>query len=166
MGSEQTAAAEGQVGAFRPDPMAMIPFGSYNIGDYFAHWLKIGSTPNAQLPKIFFVNFFQKQQGKFVWPGFGENSRLIKWVCERVDGTGRGVDSPIGVLPQIGGEGGLDVSGLGLSEADLAQLFKVEKAEWQTEVKSYKASLKGFGPRVPSKLFKQLEELERNIEKL
>ncbi|KAH9259822.1 hypothetical protein BASA81_002248 [Batrachochytrium salamandrivorans] len=166
MGSEQTAAAEGQVGAFRPDPMAMIPFGSYNIGDYFQHWLNIGQKQGAVLPKIFFVNFFKKQNGQFIWPGFGENSRLIKWVCERTEGTGKGVESPIGILPQVGGEGGLDVSGLKLDDATIKELFKIEKKEWLQEVESYKKSLSGFGARVPKRLFAQLDILETNIKKL
>lgn len=168
MGSEQTAAAEGQIGSFRPDPMAMIPFGSYNIGDYFQHWLNIGAKQGAQLPKIFFVNFFKKENGtgKFIWPGFGENSRLIKWVCDRVDGTGKGRESPIGILPEIGGPGGLDISGLNLDKKTVDELFKIEKKEWLQEVATYRKSLSSFGPRVPKKLFAQLDKLEQNINKL
>ena len=168
MGSEQTAAAEGQVGSFRPDPMAMIPFGSYNIGDYFQHWLNIGAKQGAVLPKIFFVNFFKKENGtgKFIWPGFGENSRLIKWVCERVDGTGKGRESPIGTLPEIGGPGGLDISGLNLDKKIIDELFKVDKKEWTNEIATYRKSLTSFGPRVPKKLFAQLDKLEQNINKM
>ena len=168
MGSEQTAAAEGQVGSFRPDPMAMIPFGSYNIGDYFQHWLNIGAKQGAVLPKIFFVNFFKKENGtgKFIWPGFGENSRLIKWICERVEGTGKGVESPIGILPVVGGEGGLDISGLNLDKKVVDELFKIDKKEWTAEIETYKKSLSSFGDRVPKKLFAQLDKLEQNIKKL
>jgi phosphoenolpyruvate carboxykinase (GTP) len=165
MGSEQTAAAEGTVGAFRPDPMAMIPFGSYNIGDYFQHWLNIGAKQGVQLPKIFFVNFFKKENGtgKFMWPGFGENSRLIKWVCERVDGNGKGKDTPIGILPEVGGEGGLDISGLNLDKKVVDELFKIDKKEWTTEIATYRKSLNSFGSRVPKKLFAQLDSLEKRI---
>jgi phosphoenolpyruvate carboxykinase (GTP) len=168
MGSEQTAAAEGQVGAFRPDPMAMIPFGSYNIGDYFQHWLNIGQKQGAKLPKIYFVNFFKKENGtgKFIWPGFGENSRLIKWICERVDGTGKGRESPIGILPEVGVQGGLDISGLNLDKKIIDELFKIDKKEWTTEIATYKKSLKSFGDRVPKQLFAQLDKLEQNINKM
>lgn len=168
MGSEQTAAAEGQVGAFRPDPMAMIPFGSYNIGDYFQHWLNIGAKQGAQLPKIFFVNFFKKENGtgKFIWPGFGENSRLIKWICERVEGTGKGRESPIGILPEVGVPGGLDISGLNLDKKVVDELFKIDKKEWTNEVATYRKSLASFGPRVPKRLFAQLDKLEQNINKM
>jgi len=166
MGSEQTAAAEGQVGAFRPDPMAMIPFGSYNIGDYFQHWLNIGATKGATLPKIFFVNFFKKSStGHFIWPGFGENSRLLKWMCERLDGKGKATETAIGAIPDIK-NGGLDVSGLGLKPEELEALFKLDKAEWTNEVAIYRKTLVSFGNRVPKALFEELDKVEQNVKKM
>src|SRR6266404_5903573 len=110
MGSEMTAAAVGTVGQVRRDPMAMLPFCGYNMGDYFGHWLKIGATPGAKLPKIFFVNWFRKdEKGGFLWPGYGENSRVLKWVFERCNGTATAVDTPIGRLPRAED---LDIEGL------------------------------------------------------
>lgn len=168
MGSEQTAAAEGAVGSFRSDPMAMLPFGSYNIGDYFAHWLHMGQTKGVKLPKIFFVNFFKKEHGtgKFIWPGFGDNSRLVKWMCERIEGTGKGVETAIGVIPVVGGEGGLDTNNLNVSAEQFEELFKIDKKEWTKEVEINKATLKSFGDRVPKELFEQVEKLEKNVQKL
>src|SRR5262249_59075328 len=101
MASEKTAAASGVKGDIRRDPMAMLPFCGYNMGDYFAHWLKMGQTPGAKMPKIYFVNWFRKdERGKFLWPGFGENSRVLKWIFERCNGTGHAADTPIRRLPR------------------------------------------------------------------
>jgi len=165
MGSEQTAAAEGTVGAFRPDPMAMIPFGSYNIGDYFKHWLTIGKTKGVQVPKIYFVNFFKKDsKGHFIWPGFGENSRLLKWICERAEGKAGAVETPLGNLPELAS---FDSNGLeGVSQSTLKELFKVDKAEWTKEIDVRRATLKSFGNRVPQELFKELDKLEEGVKKL
>ena len=166
MGSEQTAAAEGKVGDFRPDPMAMIPFGSYNIGDYFQHWLKVGATKGATLPKIFFVNFFKKDtNGQFIWPGFGDNVRLLKWMCERLDGQGKALDTAVGHIPDYK-NGGLDVRGLDIKDEQLEALFKLDKAEWTKEVATYRATLKSFGDRVPKALFDELEEVSERVSKL
>ena len=110
MASEKTAAAAGKIGDLRRDPMAMLPFCGYHMGDYFAHWLKMGEKGGAKMPKIFYVNWFRKNgDGKFMWPGYAENSRVLKWIFERCDGTAKAVDTPIGKLPA---EGSLDVNGL------------------------------------------------------
>jgi phosphoenolpyruvate carboxykinase (GTP) len=165
MGSEQTAAAEGVVGAFRPDPMAMIPFGTYNIGDYFQHWLNVGSK-GAKPPAIFYVNFFKKKaDGKFVWPGFGENARLLKWISERIQGGGKAIETPIGYIPDIA-NGGLDFSGLSLSDEDKKLLFKLDKKEWTKEVESYKHALAGFGNRVPKEIHQELTVLENKVKSM
>ncbi len=114
MSVETTAAAAGEVGQLRFDPMAMLPFSGYNMADYFAHWLKIGEREGAKLPKVFLVNWFRKDaEGKFIWPGFGENSRVLEWVFRRCDGEGETVESPIGLLPA---EGEIDTEGLDISD--------------------------------------------------
>ena len=110
MSSETTAAAAGAVGQLRFDPMAMLPFCGYNMADYFAHWLKVGEREGAQLPRVFYVNWFRKDaDGKFLWPGFGENSRVLEWVFRRCEGEGEAVETPIGLLPA---EGEIDTEGL------------------------------------------------------
>src|SRR4029077_2359265 len=122
--SETTAAAAGKVGQLRRDPMAMLPFCGYNMGNYFSHWLKIGATPRAKLPKIFFVNWFRKdERGNFLWPGYGENSRVLKWVFERCDGSAKAVETPIGRLPR---PEDLDTQGLDISPPSLAKLVSVD----------------------------------------
>ena len=126
--SETTAAAAGKVGELRRDPMAMLPFCGYNMGDYFAHFLKIGTRPGAKLPKIFYVNWFRTDEnGKFLWPGYGENSRVLKWIFERCDGKVHAVDTPIGRLPE---PADLDTKGLDLSAADVAKLLSVDVEGW------------------------------------
>ena len=122
MASETTAAQAGAVGNLRRDPFAMLPFCGYNMADYFAHWLKIGEATDAsKLPKIFYVNWFRRSDdGRFLWPGFGENSRVLAWVFDRVNGGGDAVESPIGWLPA---PGAIDVTGLDISEADMAELL-------------------------------------------
>lgn len=130
--SEKTAAAEGTVGELRRDPFAMLPFCGYNMGDYFAHWLKVGAQADAaKLPKIYYVNWFRKNaEGKFVWPGYGENSRVLKWIVERLEGTGEGVETPIGVLPTVEG---FDLGDLKLTKEDLDLLFTVDADIWRQE---------------------------------
>ena len=126
MASEKTAAAAGKVGELRRDPMAMLPFCGYHMGDYWAHWLKMAQTAGAKMPKVFYVNWFRKNaDGKFIWPGYGENSRVLKWVVERCTGKVDAVDTPIGKLPI---RGALDLAGLDMSEADLDELLKVDVA--------------------------------------
>src|SRR5205085_3432337 len=132
MSSETTAAAAGAVGQLRFDPMAMLPFLGYNMADYFAHWLKAGKREGAQLPRVFYVNWFRKSaDGKFLWPGYGENSRVLKWIAERVEGTGKATKTPIGNLPA---PDALDLSGLSLPASDVEALTSVEAEGWKKEV--------------------------------
>ncbi len=165
MGSEQTAAAEGQVGAYRSDPMAMKPFIGYHAGDYFQHWLNVGAKSN-KVPKIFFVNWFRKgPKGEFLWPGFGDNSRVLKWVIERVDGKAKGIESPIGTIPDVK-NGELDVSGLNISNSVLDELFALKKSDWKKEIQNYRENFKIYGSKLPKELNNQLAELEKNVEKM
>lgn len=160
--SEKTAAAEGKVGELRRDPFAMLPFCGYNMGDYMAHWVKIGATAAARgeeskLPKIYYVNWFRKNDaGKFVWPGFGENGRVLKWIVERLEGKGDGVDSPIGILPA---RGALDTAGLDLSDADLDFLLTVDKEVWREEASLIPDHLNTFGTHTPPELWEEYEAL-------
>ncbi len=161
MGSETTAAATGQVGVVRRDPFAMLPFCGYNMADYWSHWLTIGSRSGAKLPKIFFVNWFRKDaDGKFLWPGFGDNSRVLKWVFERSSGGGEAVDTPIGRLPA--GDA-LDIDGLGLTDAQVAELLKVDVEGWRKEIPDIEDFYNRFGDRVPEALRGQLTALEDRL---
>jgi phosphoenolpyruvate carboxykinase (GTP) len=162
MSSEKTAAAAGTVGEVRRDPFAMLPFCGYNMGDYFAHWLKIGGmTGSDRLPKLFFVNWFRKSpEGKFLWPGFGENSRVLKWVLERVAGEGQATETPIGLVPTVEA---LDTAGLAMSEDQLAQLLKVDEDEWRQEVPLIDEHFRTFGERLPEELRDELRELEKRL---
>ena len=163
MSSETTAAAAGKVGALRHDPFAMLPFCGYHMGDYFGHWLKTGARADAaKLPRIFHVNWFRKgEDGKFQWPGYGENSRVLKWVFERVQGTGKAVDTPIGRLPA---PGALDLSGLRLPEAALRALLRVDVEGWNTEVLLIKEHYERFGSRLPQGLSDELAALEQRLQ--
>jgi len=163
MSSETTAAAAGAVGALRYDPFAMLPFCGYHMGDYFAHWLKIGANADAsKLPRIFYVNWFRKDSnGKFLWPGYGENSRVLKWVFERVTGTGKAVETPIGNLPA---KGALDLTGLNLSEAALAELLKVDIDGWTNEVPLMKKHYEKFAAKLPKGLAEELSQLEQRLQ--
>ncbi|MFE2726262.1 phosphoenolpyruvate carboxykinase (GTP) [Kitasatospora sp. NPDC059327] len=156
--SEKTAAAEGTVGELRRDPFAMLPFCGYNMGDYFAHWLKVGARADAaKLPKIYYVNWFRKNgAGEFVWPGYGENSRVLKWIVERLQGTGEGVETPIGVLPTVEG---FDLDGLDLSEADRELLFTVDADIWRQEAALVPAHLELFGAHTPTELWDEYRDL-------
>ncbi|MFB7475339.1 phosphoenolpyruvate carboxykinase (GTP) [Kitasatospora sp. NPDC056184] len=156
--SEKTAAAEGTVGELRRDPFAMLPFCGYNMGDYFAHWLKVGAEADAEkLPKIYYVNWFRKNaDGQFVWPGYGENSRVLKWVVERLEGTGEGVETPIGVLPTVEG---FDLNGLELSKEDLDLLFTVDADIWRQEAALVPAHLEMFGEHTPAALWDEYRDL-------
>ncbi|MEV4556952.1 phosphoenolpyruvate carboxykinase (GTP) [Kitasatospora sp. NPDC049285] len=160
--SEKTAAAEGTVGELRRDPFAMLPFCGYNMGDYFAHWLKVGAAADAaKLPKIYYVNWFRKNaDGKFVWPGYGENSRVLKWVVERLEGTGEGVETPIGVLPTVEG---FDLDGLDLSAADLELLFSVDNEIWRQEAALVPAHLETFGEHTPTELWDEYRALVKRL---
>eukprot|EP01089_Gocevia_fonbrunei_P017005 TRINITY_DN5408_c0_g1_i1.p1 TRINITY_DN5408_c0_g1~~TRINITY_DN5408_c0_g1_i1.p1 ORF type:complete len:627 (-),score=168.69 TRINITY_DN5408_c0_g1_i1:24-1904(-) len=161
--SETTAAAEGAVGNLRRDPFAMLPFCGYNMADYFAHWLKVGaSADQAKLPKIFGVNWFRKDKNtnKFLWPGFGENSRVLKWIFERTDDVDNAVKSPIGFVPK---EGALDISGLtGISTADLKQLCSVDNEAWKGEVASMREWTKAFD-NTPKGIEEEMNSLEERL---
>ena len=160
--SETTAAAAGKVGQLRRDPMAMLPFCGYNMGDYFAHWLKIGERPGARLPRIYYVNWFRKDEnGKFLWPGYGENSRVLKWVFERVGGTAKAVDTPIGRLPA---PGALDVSGLDIPPSNVEKLLEVDTRGWTAEVPLIKEWFAKFGSRFPEALHREVARLEERLQ--
>lgn len=163
MSSEKTAAAAGNVGELRFDPFAMLPFCGYNMADYFAHWLKIGREGDAsKLPKIFYVNWFRKDEnGKFLWPGYGENSRVLAWVFARSAGHGAAVDTPIGVLPPIDAEG-IDTSGLAVSEEDMRKLLEVDVEQWKEQLPHFRAHLSQFD-RLPKELNDQLQALEGRL---
>jgi phosphoenolpyruvate carboxykinase (GTP) len=156
--SEKTAAAEGKVGELRRDPFAMLPFCGYNMGDYFAHWLRMGKEHDAsKLPRIYYVNWFRKDAaGRFVWPGFGENSRVLKWIVQRLNGEAAGVRSPIGVLPA---EGALDLDGLDLSAEDRELLLTVDPAVWREEAALIPPHLETFGDHTPPELWQEYESL-------
>jgi phosphoenolpyruvate carboxykinase (GTP) len=161
--SEKTAAAAGVVGELRRDPMAMLPFCGYNMGDYWGHWLKIGETAGAKLPKIFYVNWFRKSEGgDFLWPGFGENGRVLKWVVERCDGTAKMIETPIGNLPT---ENGLDVTGLDpMSRDDMKELLRVDVEGWLAELLLIEDYYVQFGDRLPQGLRDQLAQMRERLE--
>ncbi|WP_433367085.1 phosphoenolpyruvate carboxykinase (GTP) [Streptosporangium sp. CA-115845] len=153
--SEKTAAAEGKVGELRRDPFAMLPFCGYNMGDYFAHWLKIGQRENAELPRVYYVNWFRKNdEGTFIWPGFGENSRVLKWIVDRLNGQAEAVRTPIGLLPAR-----LDTDGLAVSEEDMRTLLSVDEEIWRQEAALMPAFFQTFGDRLPRELWEEHEAL-------
>ncbi|MDH4384745.1 MAG: phosphoenolpyruvate carboxykinase (GTP) [Caulobacter sp.] len=155
--SEGTAAAENKVGELRRDPFAMLPFCGYNMGDYFAHWLKVGGKADPEkLPRIYFVNWFRKDGGKFVWPGYGENSRVLKWIVQRLEGEVEAVDTAIGRLPA---PGSLDVDGLGMDSAKLNLLLTVDADIWREEASLIPGFYHRFGDRMPAALWAQYEAL-------
>jgi phosphoenolpyruvate carboxykinase (GTP) len=160
--SEGTAAAENKVGELRRDPFAMLPFCGYNMGDYFAHWLKIGaSTDAAKLPKIYFVNWFRKNdEGKYVWPGFGENSRVLKWISERLAGTAAATETAIGLVPT---RDALDTDGLDISDESLELLLTVDAETWREEAALVKPHYERFGDHLPAALWDELAKLEQRL---
>jgi phosphoenolpyruvate carboxykinase (GTP) len=162
MASETTAAAAGAVGNLRRDPFAMLPFCGYNMGDYFAHWLKIGAATDAtNLPRIFYVNWFRKDaNGKFLWPGYGENSRVLAWIFDRCAGGGAAVDTAIGRLPATGA---LDASGLDLPQGAMGELLSVDNASWRNEVPLIEQHFAIFGDRLPAELRAQLTALSERL---
>ena len=159
MASETTAAQQGAVGKLRFDPMAMLPFCGYNYGDYFAHWLSMGTKADpSNLPKIFFVNWFRRDEdGRFLWPGFGENSRVLKWVFDRVDGNSDVVETPIGLLPA---DGALDTTGLDIDSADLEAILSVDVDGWKSAIPEIREHLNRFEPRLPDALPAAVDRLE------
>ena len=162
MASETTAAAQGAVGQLRFDPMAMLPFCGYNMGNYFGHWLKVGASTDAdKLPKIFFVNWFRRDDdGRFLWPGYGENSRVLKWVFERVAGTTDAVATPIGYLPSAEG---LDTAGLAVDDDDLATLLSVDAVGWTAAIPQIRVHFAQFGSALPPELDAALDTLEARL---
>ncbi|MFT4123523.1 MAG: phosphoenolpyruvate carboxykinase (GTP) [Microbacteriaceae bacterium] len=164
--SETTAAAEGTIGTLRRDPFAMLPFCGYNMADYFQHWLDVGSElrRTGGVPRIFQVNWFRKgADGRYLWPGFGDNSRVLAWILERVAGTAPAIDGPLGLEPS---PGALDLDGLELPEADLEALFEVDPESWAAEIEDTAEFFASFGERTPAVLQRQLEELRDRIGRL
>ncbi len=161
MSSEKTAAAAGTVGQVRRDPFAMLPFCGYNFGDYFQHWLDIGDHPGANLPKLFYVNWFRKNDdGNFIWPGFGENARVLKWVLERIGGTTEAVETAIGMVPK---PEDLDVSGLDLKPEELQTLLAVNEDEWKSELTLIEEHYESIGERLPNQMRAQLTRLSERL---
>ncbi len=160
--SERTAAAAGTVGELRRDPMAMLPFCGYNMGDYFSHWLKMGAKTEAnKLPRIFYVNWFRKDaDGGWLWPGFGENSRVLKWIVDRISGKGEAVETPIGYLPTTDG---IDTSGLDVSEQQMEELLHVNTNEWLNEIQSIREHYERFEDTLPKALSDELDALETRL---
>ncbi len=164
MGSEKTAAAAGKVGELRRDPMAMLPFCGYNMADYLTHWLEMGKKGGDKMPRLFYVNWFRKgPDGKFIWPGFGENSRVLKWIVERCAGKAEVVETPIGNLPT---KQSLDVAGLSLSDEDLETLLSVDAEGWLAEIPSIREHYAQFGDRMPKALIEQLDALESRLQQV
>jgi phosphoenolpyruvate carboxykinase (GTP) len=162
MSSEKTAAAAGTVGELRFDPFAMLPFCGYNMGDYFQHWLDIGRATDAdKLPRLFWVNWFRKDHdGRFMWPGFGDNSRVLKWIVERLEGTADAVDTAIGRVPT---PGALDTTGLDLDADTMATLLSVDNEAWRAEIPQIEAHFAKIGDRLPAELRDELNELEKRL---
>ncbi|HET6516109.1 MAG TPA: phosphoenolpyruvate carboxykinase (GTP) [Thermodesulfovibrionales bacterium] len=159
--SETTSANIGAVGNLRRDPFAMKPFCGYNMGDYFRHWLTMGERLGTKAPRVFYVNWFRKNQdGKFLWPGFSDNSRVLKWMCERVDGRVGAQESPIGLLPR---KGDLDLSGLAIASEDLKELMSVRSIEWKAEVPDIEAHFATFGSRLPEELKSELKRFKDRL---
>ena len=163
MSSEKTAAAAGNLGQVRFDPFAMLPFMGYNVGDYISHWLEIGSNADPEkLPNLFWVNWFRKdEEGKFLWPGFGENCRVLKWVLERVEGSGEATETAIGNVPS---PNGLDLDGLDLTESRLRELLSVDNSRWAEEVSLIESHFAFIGERLPNTLVNELEELKHRLQ--
>ena len=160
--SEKTAAAAGKIGELRRDPMAMLPFCGYNMADYWSHWLSVGEQEGAVLPKIYYVNWFRKDDdGKFIWPGFGENSRVLEWVFNRCNGTADAIETPIGNLPTMEG---INFEGLDLTDAQKAELLRVEVDGWLSEIPLINEYYDQYGDRMPEALRVELNELQQRLE--
>ena len=160
--SEMTAAAFGAIGQLRRDPMAMLPFCGYNMADYWGHWLDMGKKDGAKLPKIFYVNWFRKNDaGKFMWPGFGENSRVLKWVFERCIDSAEAIDTPIGKMPTLDG---IDFDNLEMDEADKANLLRVDVEGWLQELPGIEEYYDSFGDHLPGELRQQIKALKERLE--
>jgi phosphoenolpyruvate carboxykinase (GTP) len=163
MSSETTAAEAAQVGKLRFDPMAMLPFCGYHMADYFAHWLNIGRRSGAQLPRVFYVNWFRKDDnGKFMWPGYGENSRVLAWIFGRITGQAQARETALGYMPPTGPEG-INTDGLDVSDETMARLLEVDADGWLTQLPQMKQHYAEFGDKLPSELRAQLETLEQRL---
>jgi phosphoenolpyruvate carboxykinase (GTP) len=163
MSSEKTAAATGNVGELRFDPMAMLPFCGYNMADYFEHWLEVGRRDGAQLPRIFYVNWFRKgDDGKFLWPGFGENCRPLAWIFRRLEGKAEANETAIGLVPPVG-EGGIDTTGLDIERDAVEKLLEVDPEAWLEQLPQMHEHYGKFGQRLPDELKAQLADLERRL---
>ncbi len=163
MSSETTAAQAGAVGQLRFDPMAMLPFCGYNMADYFAHWLRTGERQGAKLPKVYYVNWFRKDDnGKFLWPGFGENSRVLAWIFRRCEGIAEARETSIGLVPPVG-EGGIDTRGLDVSEETMNKLLEVDDGCWKQQLPQMREHYGRFGDRLPDELRAQFESLEARL---
>jgi phosphoenolpyruvate carboxykinase (GTP) len=162
LSSETTAAASGQVGIVRRDPMAMLPFIGYNAGDYFGHWITLGKEADAtKLPKIYYVNWFRRDQdGKFIWPGFGENGRVLKWIVERLEGLTAAAESPIGRVPTVDS---LDAEGLDLTREQVEECLRVDDDDWRAEVPQIAEWLDKFGEKLPTLLWAELDGLKTRL---
>jgi phosphoenolpyruvate carboxykinase (GTP) len=157
--SETTAAAKGEVGKVRHDPFAMLPFCGYHMGDYFSHWLQMGQFAPDKLPRVYMVNWFRRDaQGRYLWPGYGDNVRVLKWVFERADQTAPAVETPIGFMPQH-----LDLEGLSLTPTDYTGLFHVDRADWEKEIVELREYFQRFQPRLPKALLQELDALETRL---
>ncbi|MGI9096941.1 MAG: phosphoenolpyruvate carboxykinase (GTP) [Solirubrobacteraceae bacterium] len=163
MSSEKTAAAAGGLGELRFDPFAMLPFCGYNMAEYFQNWLDVGNREGAQLPKLFYVNWFRKdpESGRFLWPGFGENSRVLKWIFERCAGTGEGVETAVGIVPA---PDALDTNGLDISDEDLARVVEVDAEAFKAQLPQMREFLAKFGSDLPAEISGQLDTFEQRLE--
>jgi phosphoenolpyruvate carboxykinase (GTP) len=162
LSSETTAAATGAVGVVRRDPMAMLPFIGYNAGDYFNHWISIGKQHDAdKLPRIFYVNWFRRgEDGRFLWPGFGENSRVLKWVIERLEGNAEAVETPVGYVPTVDS---LDLDGLDVDRSDVEAALRVDPEEWKAELPQIDEWFTKFGDKLPAVLWTELDGLKARL---
>ncbi|HQH29154.1 MAG TPA: phosphoenolpyruvate carboxykinase domain-containing protein, partial [Oligoflexia bacterium] len=162
MGSETTAAAAGQVGTLRRDPMAMLPFCGYNMADYWAHWLGMGERSGAKMPRIFYVNWFRKDaEGRFLWPGYSENCRVLKWIFERCAGQAEALETPLGLIPE---KGALDLRGLSLAADALDELLSVDIDGCRMELPSIEQYYQQFGSRLPEGLRHELKEFGKRLQ--
>jgi len=160
LSSETTAAATGEVGVVRRDPMAMLPFIGYHVGDYFKHWLLMGAK-SEKMPKIFYVNWFRRSAtGKFLWPGFGENSRVIKWAIEQVEGANTSVPTAIGLVPA---QGAIDTDGLDITNEDMAEVSAVNVDEWRAEIPLISEWFAKIGTKLPAEMRAEFEKLQANL---
>jgi phosphoenolpyruvate carboxykinase (GTP) len=164
MSSETTVAQAGEVGKLRFDPMAMLPFCGYHMGDYFRHWLDVAKRDGAQMPRVFYVNWFRKSDdGKFLWPGFGENSRVLAWIFGRLTGESAAEETAIGLVPPVG-EGGINTEGLDVSPEMMSQLLEVDHEGWAAQLPQMKEHYAAFGDKLPAELAEQLASLEQRLE--